>query len=271
MLRRAKNSEPVLHTMQTQSSNVLLEVCAGSLPSALAAESGGADRIELCTALDLGGLTPSPGCLKAVKRALSIPVRVLIRPREGDFCYSPMERELLCEDIRAARDLGADGIVSGALLTDGSLDLRTIEAMLQAAGPLPFTFHRAFDQCCEPLYALQKLQMLGVDCILSSGQAADAYAGRALLRRMVGNARSGAGPRPCIMAGAGVSAQNIAMLLKQTRVGAVHLSAKTWVSSPMQYRQTAAYMGGKASQRSEFDYMQTDEAEVRRCKEALGS
>jgi Uncharacterized protein involved in copper resistance len=256
--------------MQTQSSNIVLEVCAGSLPSALAAESGGADRIELCTALDLGGLTPSPGCLKAVKRALSIPVRVLIRPREGDFCYSPRERELLCEDIRAARDLGADGIVSGALLPDGSLDLRTIETMLQAAGPLPFTFHRAFDHCFEPLLALQQLQMLGVDSILSSGQATDAYSGRALLRRMVTTVvRSESGKPLTIMAGAGVSAQNVAALIRQTRVGAVHLSAKAWVSSSMQYRQTAAYMGGKASQRSEFDYMQTDEAEVRRCKDVI--
>ena len=255
--------------MSTQPSNVILEICAASLPSAIAAERGGADRIELCSALDLGGLTPSAGCLRAVKQELSIPVRVLIRPREGDFCYSPRERELLCEDIRAARDLGVDGIVSGALLPDGSLDLRTIEAMLQACGPLPFTFHRAFDHCFEPLLALQQLQMLGVDCILSSGQAADAYTGRALLRAMVRNlARSGPGPRPQIMAGAGVSSQNMATLIRQTRVGAVHLSAKVMVSSPMQHRPAAVYMGS-ASRRSEFDYMLTDEAEVRRCKEII--
>ena len=255
--------------MPTQPSNILLEICAASLPSALAAERGGAHRIELCAALGLGGVTPSSACLKLVKRELSIPVRVLIRPREGDFCYSPTERELLCEDIRMARDLGADGMVCGALLPDGSIDMETMEALMKACGSLPFTFHRAFDQCREPLVALKQLQALGVDCILSSGQAPDAYAGRDLLRRMVETV-AGSEQGPQIMAGAGVSAQNVAAIVRQTGVGALHLSAKTWVSSPMQYRQTAAYMGA-AAQSSEFDYMQTDEAEVRRCKEALGS
>ena len=147
-----------------------LEICVESVTSALNAQTGGADRIELCDNLHQGGITPGAGKIVLAKKLLHIPVFVLIRPRKGDFLYSDIEFDTLLEDIALARQLGADGIVSGALLPDGNIDLARIRLMLEAAEGLPFTFHRAFDMCRDPLRAIDELAELGVQRILRLGR-----------------------------------------------------------------------------------------------------
>ena len=227
---------------------ILLEICAGSVGSALYAQEGGADRIELCSALPLGGLTPGYGTIKEAKRLLSIPVYVLIRPREGDFVYSDNELAVICEDIFAAKELGADGIVCGALDNDGNIDVQAMEKILQASQGFPFTFHRAFDLCVDPLASLHTLTGMGVNTLLTSGQAATAEEGADLIKELVAMAQ----PKGLtVMPGCGLHAGIIAGVATTTGATAIHLSAKRSVAK-----------GG---------YDQTDVEEVRSCRKALDS
>ncbi len=152
-----------------------LELCVDSLQSALYAQANGADRIELCDNLFQGGITPSAGKIKLVKEYLSIPVFVLIRPRKADFLYSDLEFELMLKNIEMAKFFGADGIVSGVLLSDGSFDLPRMEKLVEASNPLPFTCHRAFDRCLDPFSELNNLADIGVQRILTSGQHPNAF------------------------------------------------------------------------------------------------
>src|SRR5690349_7422881 len=147
------------------------EVCAVNIQSALIAEQAGANRIELCSGIDVGGLTPSPGVILSAVRDLQIPVNVLIRPREGDFCYSDQELRVMLDDIRFCRDAGAKGVVVGALTADGRLDLPKLEAMTREAGAIEMVCHRAFDFCVNPEEALEQLITLGFHRVLSSGQS----------------------------------------------------------------------------------------------------
>lgn len=225
---------------------ILLEICAGSLTSALAAEEGGADRVELCSALPLEGLTPGPGTIKEAKRILSIPVYVLIRPREGDFVYSSQELRVICADIEAAADLGADGIVCGALDGGGNIDIRAMEQMMKASQGLPFTFHRAFDRCNNPVLSIHLLIEMGVNTLLTSGQAETATEGWALIKEMIAIAQPFG---LTVMPGSGITSGNIAELAARTGADAVHLSAKT--------------------KRKGYD--QTDAEVVRNCRKALNS
>lgn len=199
-----------------------LEICCASYTSALAAQSGGADRIELCMGLELDGLTPSPGLLRKTRQSLSIPVFVLIRPRAGNFCYSEDEMEVMLEDIAQSKTLGADGIVCGALHPDGRLHYEQTARLVAAAHPLPFTFHRAFDVCTAPLEAIDQLVSLGVSRILTSGGAPNALAGAEALRRYI----EYAGDRLRIMAGGGIRPDNLSLLLQTAPLQEVHSSAK---------------------------------------------
>ena len=224
--------------------NILLEICANSISSAIAAEEGGADRIELCSALSVGGLTPGYGTIKEAKRLLSIPVHVLIRPREGDFCYSNYELEVICEDIIAAKDIGADGIVCGVLDKCGDIELKALERIMKAAQGVPFTFHRAFDLCRNPFEALQILIEMGINTLLTSGQAVTAEEGSGLIKELVSIAQ----PKGVtIMPGCGLHSLNIAQVVQATGAKAVHLSAKKRVT----------------------DHYQTNPQEVRDCKSAI--
>src|SRR5690606_31730578 len=157
--------------------DMLLEICANSLESALNAQSAGADRIELCAELGTGGITPSAGTLKLAKQRLDIPVHVLIRPRSGHFTYSGPEFEVMQADILACRELGLQGIVSGVLREDFSLDLERTKALVELAAPMHFTFHRAFDWVRAPLRALEQLEGIGVSTVLTSGGRATALEG----------------------------------------------------------------------------------------------
>ncbi|MBT8299801.1 MAG: copper homeostasis protein CutC [Maribacter sp.] len=202
---------------------MLVEVCANSLESAMNAQKAGADRIELCTELAVGGITPSYGLLKCIKTHLKIPVHVLVRPRSGDFTYSSGEFNIMKRDIELCIELGFDGIVSGVLHKDFTLDVERTKALVDLSGNLKFTFHRAFDWVLDPLSTLKKLETLGVDYILSSGQQNSALQGIELLRTLHKKTTSCS-----IMPGGGINSDN-AREFKSSGFGAVHLSGSEYI------------------------------------------
>lgn len=200
----------------------LLEVCTGSLRSVQAAVEGEAERIELCSALSLGGLTPSTGLLETVRKLFpKLKIQVLIRPREGHFVYSAEEIALMCLDVRRVIDAGADGVVAGALTDAGDVDEAALERFLRAAEGHDFTFHRAFDRCPRQQKALDVLIKAGCPRVLTSGGYPTAYEGRFVLRELVQQAAG----RLIVMPGAGVNAQNIQEILRVTEVVEIHSSA----------------------------------------------
>lgn len=227
----------------------IFEVCAPNIQSALAAQEAGAQRIELCTALDIGGVTPSPGLIRAAVAALQIKVNVLIRPREGDFCYTDTELQVMLDDIRFCREAGVNGVVVGALNQNGQLDLPKLQAMREAAGDLEIVHHRAFDFCIDPFEALEQLIDLGYHRVLSSGLANSAYEGRFLLHKLIQHACG----RISIMPGAGIDASNIQAISAATSAYEFHFTAKTKVD-PSQ---------GKAIRGLEASYWQSDAALIR--------
>ncbi len=217
----------------------LLEVCCADIESVLAAKAGGADRIELCSGLECGGLTPSIGLVRKALELIPGKVNVLIRPRSGDFLYTPEELELIEEDIRAVSEAGAAGIVFGALTSDGELDMEVMRRMIAVSRPASFTLHRAFDVVKHPLESLERALDLGVDRILTSGGANSAVNGIATLRQLVKNADG----RLKILAGAGVSAKNVEEIIRSTGVDEVHASCKHNIPSEMTFRNSAVSMG----------------------------
>jgi len=201
---------------------ILIEACVESLPAAVAAAAGGADRIELCTNLAAGGTSPDAGTLAACLSRLTIPVFVMVRPRGGDFHYSAAERAGMVEEIWQVKAAGAQGIVTGALRPDATVDETLTRELIAAARPLPVTFHRAFDSCDDVEEALETLIALGVTRVLTSGGAATAPEGAPTIAKLV---RLAAG-RIGIIAGGGVKADNVAALVRTTGVREVHLSTK---------------------------------------------
>ena len=206
----------------------LLEVCADSVRSAVEAQAGGADRIELCSGLVIGGLSPSVAMFEQVKKNVDIPVRVLLRPRFGDFCYDGYEFETLKEEVCLFREAGADGVVIGILKPDGRLDTDRMKELVECAKsesksgkrPCAVTFHRAFDVCRSPYEALRQCIELGIDTILTSGQKDSAWNGRELLKELV---REAAGEIE-ILAGAGISPEVIGKLADYAGVTSFHMS-----------------------------------------------
>ncbi|HEA28629.1 MAG TPA: copper homeostasis protein CutC [Leeuwenhoekiella sp.] len=197
-----------------------IEICANSFDSARAAQQGGADRIELCTELAVGGLTPSHGLIEKVVSELQIPVHVLIRPRSGNFTYTASEIDVMLRDIVFCRTLGCAGIVSGALHPDTTIARQTLQALLAAAQDMSFTFHRAFDWCTQPFDALYELKQHPIDRVLTSGQQMTAERGLALLRQL----KAQSGQKLEIMAGSCININNI-LLFKAEKFKSVHLSA----------------------------------------------
>jgi copper homeostasis protein len=206
----------------------MIEVCATNIQSAIAAQRAGAQRIELCCAIDGGGLTPSPGLLREARKQLSIAINVLIRPREGNFCYDERELGIMLDDIRFCREAGADGVVIGALDAGGRLDVPAMQAMLDAAQGLDVTCHRAIDYAADPLETVETLIALGVRRILSSGQAVNAFEGRFLLKKLVEKAAG----RIIVMPGAGISVQNIREIMEVTGAKEFHLTGRKKVVQP---------------------------------------
>lgn len=200
---------------------IKLEVCCGDMQSVLAAKEGGADRIELCQALEVDGLTPSAEMM-AEAIGLGIPVQVLIRPREGDFVYDEAEVETMLKEIRLAKRLGANGVVIGALKSDGSIDEETSRRLVSEATGLSITFHRAFDVCSQPAEALEQIVSLGCHRLLTSGQAPSAEQGIPLIKRLVEQS----GGRLIIMPGAGVNQENARRILSETGAHEIHGSLR---------------------------------------------
>lgn len=200
------------------SSNILIEVCCGSVDDAVAAQAGGADRIELNSSLFLGGLTPSLGCFVEAKKRLTIPVMVMIRPRSGGFCYTESEMATMLRDSGIMAEHGADGVVFGILKEDGSVDMTRCEQMIERIGTTEAVFHRAFDVTPEPFEALDQLIELGIQRVLTSGQAREAMEGADLIERLIDHAAE----RIEILPGAGIRPHNVNDLVDKTGTRQVH-------------------------------------------------
>ena len=246
-----------------------LEVCVDSVESALAAEAGGASRVELCDALVEGGLTPSAGKLRVCVRRVALPVHAMLRPRSGDFLYSELEIDVILADLAALKAAGAAGFVFGALLADGTVDEPLLKRVVAAAWPRPVTFHRALDVAADPLAALAACARCGVARVLSSGGCATALEGAATLRRLVDAAAKLGGPT--IAAGGGVTEENVAALLRASGVDEVHGSCREPVRSAMRHRPPQPVpMGGERRNTadSEFEWKQASERRVRAAVDA---
>lgn len=204
------------------SSRLLLEIAANSLESALAAQAGGADRVELCENLGEGGMTPSFGTLALARERLHIPLYVLIRPRGGDFVYSPDEWEVMRRDVELCARAGCDGVVIGALDAEGNVDMAGCRVLTEAAGRMGITFHRAFDCVADRVGALEDVIALGCERILTSGGADDALRGAPTIADDIARADG----RLALMAGAGLTVGNLAEAVRATGAREFHASAK---------------------------------------------
>ena len=229
----------------------MVEVCANGVESCIAAQEGGADRVELCAGIPEGGTTPSYGEIKVARRVLTTTrLHVIIRPRGGDFLYSDLEVERMAADIAVCRELGVDGVVFGCLNADGTIDVEKNRYLMACATGMSTTCHRAFDRAADPEKALETLIDLGFDRILTSGQQPKAIEGVELLAQLN---RQAAG-RIIIMAGSGVTEQNIRELHELTSLHEFHFSAREPRPSAMQYVNPSLYMGRPGANESALDY-----------------
>jgi copper homeostasis protein len=211
----------------------ILEIAVFNIQSAILATNAGADRIELCENPFDGGTTPSYGTLKTTREKISIPVFPIIRPRGGDFLYNSEEYEVMKKDVLLCKELGFEGLVTGMLLQDGSIDIRRTAKLVKLAYPLEVTFHRAFDRAKDPLQSLEDVIKCGCQRILTSGQVPNAFDGKELIKQLVDQAAE----RIIIMPGSGVRADNIKELANYTGVTEFHSSARKNTNSAMEFKQ----------------------------------
>ena len=242
----------------------ILEVCVDSVESAVNAAAGGADRLELCGDLIVGGVTPPMELYQLIREKVEIPVHVLLRPRFGDFLYNEEELELMLRQTKAFAKAGADAIVLGCLTKNGQLDWEKMECLMAVAGDMKIHLHRAFDMCCDLTQALEEAKARGINTILTSGGHANAVAGIAVLRDLYANAGN-----VNIMAGAGVNADVIEKIYTQTGITIFHMSGKKEVESEMCYRNPKVNMG--LPQLSEYQRIVTDKEAVRAAKNVMQS
>ncbi len=245
------------------SNHLTIEICVNSAMSAIEAQKGGAQRVELCENLWEGGTTPSAGTIALARKHLTIQLFVIIRPRGGDFLYSDVEFEIMKHDIRTAKELGADGIVTGILTADGKVDKPRMQELKALAAPLPITFHRAFDMAADPFETLEDCIELGMERVLTSGHEKSAIEGMELIAELVKKANG----RIRIMPGAGINEKNVRKLVEYTGVQEVHFSAMKMIDSEMDYRQANVFMGG-IMRPPEFLITVTDSAKVQRVRTA---
>ena len=241
-----------------------VEICVDSVESALAAQAGGADRVELCDNLVDGGTTPSFGSIEKARALLDIKLHVIIRPRGGDFLYSDIEFDIMRRDIEIAKSLNVDGIVIGLLTSDGDVDVERTRELVGLARPMSVTFHRAFDVCRDWAKALEELRSIGVDRVLTSGQTALAADGVGTLSDIV----LAAGYEIAIMVCGGLRPDNIAAIAKATGAKEFHFTAFADRPSEMRFRNENVPMGGTAPS-SEFIRRVTDPQIVRAAMNAL--
>jgi len=237
---------------------MILEVVVYTIDSAMQAQKGGADRIELCDNLAEGGTTPSIGVMQIVRQALTIDVYAMIRPRGGDFVYSAFEYHAMKRDIEMCKRASMDGVVFGILKPDGSLDKERCRKLIEAARPMKVTCHRAFDMTRDHIEALKDCIEVGFDRVLTSGQQAVASKGITVIAELVNHAKG----RISIMPGSGVNEETVENIVRKTRVKEIHFSATTSAPSVMQYRNSAiSGMGSEAG--AEFMYRTVDPERVR--------
>ncbi|QHL86822.1 copper homeostasis protein CutC [Nibribacter ruber] len=241
-----------------------LEICIDSVASAIAAEQGGAQRVELCDYLAGGGTTPSAGMISLVQESISLPVHVLVRPRRGDFLYSSAEVDIMKRDIQLCRELGVAGVVIGALTKDGDIDVASTQELIEAAGSLSITFHRAFDLTRDPFRALDQLLALNIDRLLTSGQQATALEGIPLLQQLQARAAG----ELIILPGSGITPENVLEIVTHTGVTEVHASVRRRVDGEMVFRKEHPPMSSH-SPLSEFEQLVADEAQVRKIRQLL--
>lgn len=221
--------------------NYQFEVCANSVESCLAAQSGGANRVELCAGIPEGGTTPSHGDIIMARKVLRrAKLHVIIRPRGSDFLYSPIEQRIMLKDIDNARQLKADGVVFGCLTAKGDVDIPLMKQLMEVAQGMSVTFHRAFDVCRNPQKALEDIISLGCHRILTSGQQPTAEQGIHLLKEL----QQQAAGRIILLAGCGVNENNIARIARETGIHEFHFSARENIESGMTYHNEAVSMGG---------------------------
>lgn len=217
------------------------EICIDSVEGVIAARDAGAARVELCSALIEGGLTPSFGMVARAKAVAGpVGVHVMIRPRGGDFLYTDEEYAAMQADIEAMKPLGADGFVFGLLDADGAVDTARTAALIALARPASVTFHRAFDMAADPIKALDDLIGLGVDRLLTSGQAPGVLEGAPLIRKLIERAAG----RAVIMPGGDITARNAARIVTETGAGEIHFAALEMQAGPMRHRNPHVFMGG---------------------------
>ena len=241
----------------------ILECCVDSVESAIEAEEGGANRIELCSALVIGGLSPSKALFEKVKENVSIKIHVLLRPRFGDFCYTDFEHEIIKQEIRMFKELGADGVVIGTLKPDGSLNLEQMKELVKEAEGMSITLHRAFDMCGDPYQTLEEVKELGIHTILTSGQKNSCIDGKDLLGELVAKANG----EVDILIGGGVDVSVIPALYESTGATSYHMSGKITLDSEMQYRKEDVSMG--VASMSEYQIWRTSAERVAKVKVVL--
>lgn len=243
-------------------SPIVVEICVDSTASALAAERGGAQRIELCSGLAEGGTTPSAGLIENVRRHVRIGLHVIIRPRGGDFSYTEDEFEIMKCDVLAAKQLGADGVVLGILKEDGHVDVVRTRCLVEMARPLNATFHRAFDMAADLNQALADVISTGADRILTSGGVQNAEDGLATISSLIASAKN----RVAILVGGGIRETNVRRILAATGAREIHANVGLSAPSPMQFRNDEISLG--AIKGSEYQRVIVREASVRRLVEA---
>lgn len=242
----------------------VLEICVDSYDSAKAAVAGGADRLELCAALSVGGLTPYVELLADIRSFSDIPVRCLMRPRAGDFLYTRQEISMMARQIKVLREAGASGFVIGCLTPDG--ELAPMEELMDAAGGLPLTLHRCIDVSRDPVETYRRAAELGFDTVLTSGGAANATAGRETIARLIALRDEMGGPE--VLIGAGVNARVIEAFRREVPgARAFHMSGKTPVESGMAFRREGVPMGAPGLDEWHID--QTSQKAVEEAARAL--
>ena len=231
----------------------IIEICLDSVESILAAQRGGAHRVEFCSDLFEGGLTPTLGAFQVAKQVSNIPINVMIRCRGGDFCYSDLEYEVMISDAKLFKDAGANALVFGFLTPEGTIDTERTKQFLDIAAPLEVTFHRAFDMTRDPFEAIETLIELGVHRVLTSGQEATVFEGLDLLSELIRRY----GKDIVIMPGAGITERNFERIHQKLGSDEYHMYLHSERQSACSYRPDHIYMGGLLRQ-PEFLIQHTD-------------
>jgi copper homeostasis protein len=219
----------------------ICEICVDSVEGVEAARAAGAERVELCAALIEGGITPSRGMIREARKVQGIRMHVIIRPRGGDFLFSNAEFEVMKADIEAAKAEGADGVVIGQLLADGTIDVTRTRELMAIARPISITFHRAFDMTPDAFAALDTLIDLGIDRVLTSGQEASVLEGLPLITKLVERA----GDRIIVMPGGGITARNVERIVSTAKPKEIHFAVLALETGGMRFRREHVFMGGE--------------------------